>query len=298
MVRHLRLRTFLTALFVAPGLMWVTAGTAAAASSATSCAQIQTFNSTSFPRVPKIDNIYLPWSPGMHFVVDGFVTGDDGLRHPHRIETTVTDLTKVINGVRTLVAYDVDIQDGVVVESEVFFQGQANDGMVWNIGEYPEEYENGALAGAPSTWMTGIAGAKGGIGMLARPVLGSPAYSQGVANSIGFDDCAVVVATGQRTCVPVRCFSNVLVTDEWAPRDPAGGHQRKFYAPGVGVVRIEAVGGVDPEMALLTKMTRLCSTALAKIRQIVLEQDARGYVVSPNVYGKTPPAERTLTTSC
>jgi len=295
MVRHMRLRTLLTAVLVAPGLMWVTADTTAAASAATSCSEIQSFKPSSFPAVPRINNRYLPWTPGMHFVVSGFVTDDDGLRHPHRIETTVTDLTKVIDGVRTLVAYDVDIQDGVIAESEVFFQGQANDGMVWNIGEYPEEYDGGVLAGAPSTWMTGIAGAKGGIGMLARPVLGSPAYKQGLANSVGFDDCAIVIATGQHTCVPVRCYDNVLVTDEWAPRDPAGGHQRKFYAPGVGVIRIEAVGGVNPEVAQLTRVTRLCGSSLSRIRQIVVAQDARGYSVSPSVYGKTPRVQRTLT---
>jgi len=295
MVHRMRLRTLLTALLVAPGLMAVTAGTSAAAPAATACSSIQRFNPASFPAVPRINNRYLPWTPGMHFVVDGFVTGDDGLRHPHRIETTVTDLTKVINGVRTLVAFDVDIQDGVVAESELFFQGQATDGMVWNIGEYPEEYDGGVLAGAPSTWMTGIAGAKGGIGMLARPVLGTPAYSQGVASSVGFDDCAVVFATGQHTCVPVRCYDNVLVTDEWAPRDPAGGHQRKFYAPGVGVIRIAAVGGVSPEVAQLTRVTRLCGSSLGRIRQVAIAQDVRGYQVSPNVYGKTPRVQRTLT---
>ena len=294
---HFGVRAISLALSVVPGLMWVGSDTAFATSS-TSCAEVQQFASASFPTVPVISNTYQPWVPGMQFVLDGFVTGDDGLRHPHRIETTVTNFTKVINGVRTLVVFDRDIQDGALQESEVFFQAQAKDGAVWNVGEYPEEYEDGVLAGAPSTWMTGVQSAQGGIGMLAHPTLGSPAYAQGIATSVGFFDCAIVYATGQRTCVPARCYDNVLVTDEWAPRDLAGGHQRKFYAPGVGTVRVEAVGGVDPEMLQLTRAGRVCGATLTSILNQVRAQDARGYTVSPHVYGKTPPIQATLPRPC
>lgn len=294
MFRQIHVRSVWMATLIVPGLLWVASGSASA-KSPSSCAAAQSFTAASFPSIPKVNNKYLPWSPGMHFVLDGFVTGDDGLTHPHRIETTVTDLTKVIDGVRTIVVFDVDIQDGQVVESEVFFQAQSTDGSVWNLGEYPEEYENGSLAGAPSTWISDLAGAKAGIGMLARPTLGSPYYLQAAALSVGFLDCAGVFATGQRTCVPVRCFDDVLVTDEFAPRDPAGGHQRKFYAPGVGTVRVSAADGVDPEFLELTKLTKLCRRQLANIRTMVLQQDSRGYIVSPHVYGKTQPMEATLT---
>jgi hypothetical protein len=297
MFRHIRVRAVWLALCAVPGLMWVASGTAVATSS-TSCAEVQKFTSASFPSVPRINNTYQPWVPGMQFVLDGFVTGDDGLQHPHQIETTVTNFTKVINGVRTLVVFDRDFQDGVLQESEVFFQAQAADGAVWNIGEYPEEYENGVLAGAPSTWITGVERAKGGIGMLAHPTLGSPAYAQGIATSVGFFDCAVVYATGQHTCVPVRCYDSVLVTDEWAPRDLAGGHQRKFYAAGVGTVRVEAVGGVDPEVLQLTRAARVCGATLTRVLDAVVAQDLRGYAVSPHVYGTTPPIQATLPRPC
>src|SRR5215475_15924877 len=101
--------------------------------------------------------------------------------------------------------------------------------------------------------------------MLARPVLGTAPYTQGIATKVGFFDCAVVFATGQQTCVPVHCYNRVLVTDEWAPRDVAGGHQRKLYAPGVGTVRVEAVGGIDPEVLQLTKAARMCGAVLTRI---------------------------------
>lgn len=293
MFRQHSVRVTWLSLLIVPGLLWVASAPVSAASG-TSCGPASKLDRAAFPVIPKIDNKFLPLVPGMQLVLDGFVTGDDGLQHPHRIETTVTDLTKVIDGVRTIVVFDRDIEDGVLIESELFFQAQAGDGTVWLLGEYPEEYESGSLVGAPSTWISSISGAKAGIAMLAKPKVGTAAYLQGVALKVGFMDCAVVFATGQRTCVPVRCYDNVLVTDEWAPLDPAGGHQRKFYAPGVGNIRVAAAGGADPEVLQLTKAAKLCAGALAKVRKLALAQDSRGYTVAPTVYGKTPPAQDTL----
>jgi hypothetical protein len=46
------------------------------------------------------------------------------------------------------------------------------------------------------------------------------------------------------------------------PLDPAGGHHRKFYAPGVGVVRIDAIGDTNPEILQLTKFKHQCPERL------------------------------------
>jgi hypothetical protein len=222
------------------------------------------------------------------------VIADDGTSHPHQIVTTVTDLTKVIDGIHTMVIYDVDLQDGVVQEAELFFLAQRDDGSQWTLGEYPELYDNGTLTGAPSTWISGIAKARAGRAMLAHPEVGTPTYLQGIAPAVGFDDCATVVQTGQHVCVTLRCFNDVLVTDEFAPNDPQGGHQRKFYAPGVGTIKVGAPSGVDPETLQLTRAQELCPAQFAQVRAQVLAQDARGYSVSPDVYAKTPHAKRTL----
>lgn len=222
------------------------------------------------------------------------MVAEDGTSHPHRIATVVTDLTKVVDGVRALVVFDVDFQDGEVIESELFFVAQREDGSVWTLGEYPEEYENGRLAGAPSTWISGTAGARAGIAMLAHPRVGTPTYLQGLGPDVGFKDCATVFRTDQRTCGPIRCYDDVLVTDEFAPLDPQGGHQRKFYAPGVGVVRVAAAGGVDPEALQLTRAAKLCAHEFAQVRRQVLAQDNRGYRVARDVYSATTRAQRTL----
>jgi hypothetical protein len=247
-----------------------------------------------FPSHPRLDNKYLPFLPGMQYFLDGVVTGDDGTRHPHRIDTTVTQLTKVIDGVNTIVIFDRDTEDGRLTESEVFFVAQDDRGKVWTFGEYPEEYDSGQLAGAPSAWLAGVAGARAGIAMLDRPRTGSPTYLQGLAPEVGFKDCATVFQGGQRVCVPVKCYDDVLVTDEFAPLKPRDGHQRKYYAPGVGNIKVAAAGGVDPETLELSKAARLCPSELANLQEQAVSQDSRGYQVVKDLYAHTPPASRTL----
>ena len=171
---------------------------------------------------------------------------------------------------------------------------QRKDGSVWTLGEYPEEYEKGKLTGAPSTWISGTAGARAGIAMLAHPRVGTPTYLQGLGPGIGFKDCATVFRTGQRACRTLRCYDDVLVIDEFAPLEPEGGHQRKFYAPGVGAVQVASAGGVDPEALKLSRAAKLCAQELADVRQQALAQDNRAYDVAKDVYSATSRAQQTL----
>jgi hypothetical protein len=247
-----------------------------------------------FPDAPRIDNTFHPFAPGMQFVLDGFVVGPDGSRHPHRIETTVTQLTKVIDGVTAMVIFERDFQDGRMTESELAFLAQDSGGAVWNMGEFPEEYDNGQLLGAPSAWLSGVAGARAGMEMVGHPRVGDPPFQEGLAPGVGFKDCAVVYQTGQHVCVQGHCYDGVLVVDEFAPLNKREGHQRKFYAPGVGTIKVGAAGGADPEELELTKAARLCSSELAGPQALAMAQDGRGYRVASDVYAGTAPARETL----
>jgi hypothetical protein len=239
----------------------------------------------------RIDNRWFPLAPGTQFVYQGRANRGQGQRR-HRVVFTVTDLAKVIGGVRTLVLWDRDYNAGVLQENEITFHAQDDAGTVWNLGEYPEEYRRGRLAGAPDTWLAGTARARAGIVMLAKPRLGTPSYLQGFAPDIEFADRARVYRKGLRICVPVRCYDNVLLTDEWNPAEP-GAHQRKYYAPGVGTIRVGAAGkDEEGETLVLAKVRRLSRPAMAFVRREVLKLDARAYRTRPDVYGQTPPAER------
>jgi hypothetical protein len=79
----------------------------------------------------------------------------------------------------------------------------------------------------------------------------------------------------------------VLVIEEWAPLEPAGGEQLKYYAPGVGNVKVAALGGDAQETLRLADVHRLHRSALAAVDALALKQDRRGYHVSPDVYGRT-----------
>jgi hypothetical protein len=243
---------------------------------------------------PKVDNRWFPLTAGTQLVYSGTIIAE-GKRVEHRVVFTVTDLTKVVDGVRSMVMFDRDYNAGVLAEAELAFHAQDQAGNVWNLGEYPEEYENGKFSGAPDTWLTGTQKAKAGILMRADPRTGTSSYSQGVAPAIEFSDAAKVSKTGVRTCVPVGCYDNVLVTDEWDTSEPDA-HQLKFYAQGVGNVRVEFSGGKEKEheTLVLTKIVHLDPAAVDEIRAQSLKLDKRAYTAAKAVYGATQPAERTL----
>ncbi|HEX6033315.1 MAG TPA: hypothetical protein VFY83_02730, partial [Anaerolineales bacterium] len=57
-----------------------------------------------FDNPTQIDNKYFPLTPGTEYVYDGF-TQEGNNKIPHSIIYTVTDLTKEVAGIQTVVAY-------------------------------------------------------------------------------------------------------------------------------------------------------------------------------------------------
>jgi hypothetical protein len=198
----------------------------------------------------------------------------------------------VINGVRNVVMWDRDFNAGRIAEAELAFHAQDDDGNVWNMGEYPEEYKRGKFAGAPDSWLAGVARARAGVLIPGNPKVGAPSYFQGWAPAIEFSDKARVFRMGRRTCVPTGCYRNVMITDEWNPLAPEDGHQRKYYAPGVGNVRVGAAGGKERETLVLTQVRRLSPGALVHVRREALKLERRAYEVRKDLFAHTPPAER------
>ena len=278
-----------------------TAATAASAPAVTSSQELcgpgsaLKFDRSAFPAKPLINNQWLTLKPGMQSTTVGKVVSPDGTT-TRKVVSTVTGLTKVIDGVKTIAIWDRDYSDGVLVESELAFFAQTTKGAVWLFGEYPEEYENGKLVGAPSTFISGIDKARAGIAMQAEPHRNTPAYVQAYAPSVDFLDCGDVKYKHLRVCVPTGCYNDVMVIDEFNPLDPpSAGHQRKFYSAGTGLIKVTAVGGEDQEFMDLVKIRKLNTTELALINKRALELDSRGYTVSKDVYAKTPRAVVTIT---
>ena len=252
--------------------------------------ELKEFDAANFGMSTVIDNAWYPLLPGTKWVYEGTTTeGDEVI--PHRIEFTVTDLTKEIQGVRTVVAWIEDFSDGELVEKEIAFYAQDNDGNVWYLGEHPEEYEDGRLIAAP-TWIAGYAGAKAGIKMWAdpyRPEL--PVYYQGWAPAVEWSDYAQVDGVAQETCVPVGCYNYLLVLAE-SSLDEVGIYQIKSYALGVGEVRVGSRGDAESVEELeLVEHTQLDADALAAVRAQALELEAHANEIS-EVYAKTAPSQQ------
>jgi hypothetical protein len=255
--------------------------------------KLEAFDGNNFDSSTKIDNKWFPLQPGMQWTYEGF-TREENTRVPHRVVQTVTDLTKVVNNVRAVVVWDVDYKDGELQESEIAFFAQDKDGNVWLLGELVEKYEEGDFGGAHA-WIAGMEGASAGIMMKADPQPGTPSYSQGYAPPpINWSDRAKVDQVGQKSCVPAGCYKDVLVIAESSTKEGPDAQQLKYYAPGVGYIRVGWKGKREKlrETLELREVVKLTPDALTKARVEALAIEKRAYL-----YGRTPPAELTQGTT-
>lgn len=247
------------------------------------------FDPDNFSNSTNIDNQWLPLKPSSHWVYEGTTT-EGGETFPHSIEFTVTDLIKEIEGVRTVVVWAVDISDNEIVEKEIAFYAQDNDGNVWYFGEYPEEYESGEFINAP-TWIAGEGGAKAGVMMWGQPSLSTPSYFEGWGPDVDWSDYASVDALNQETCVPVNCYKDVLVIAE-SSLEETDAFQLKYFAPGVGNVRVGWRGeDATQEELELVYFKELSPSELEEVRLEAQELEKRAHERSPDVYGQTQPIQ-------
>src|SRR5918995_1524474 len=251
------------------------------------------FDPTNFDNSTSVDNKWLPLEPGEHSVFEGSAF-DDGQRISRRVVTTVTDLTKEIQGVNTMVVWERDYSEGELVEAQLAFFAQDNYGNVWHMGEYPEEYEQGEFEKAPG-WLAGLKGAKAGIAMRAEPRLKTPSYAQGYAPPpINWIDRGRVYKVGQNSCVPVDCYDDVLVIEEFERNKP-GAFQLKYYASGVGDIRVGWRGPEEEEKEglELVKEVGLGPQGMHNARAEALKMENHAYQIK-DYYRKTQPAKPTL----
>jgi hypothetical protein len=277
-------------------------GPAVAQEAVDGCEPFADFDSAVFEPPTEIDNVFFPLPPGAQFTFVGQSDlGDEEPRIlPRIVVFTVTDMTKVIDGVETLVIWDQDFaidEEGeqFLVEEQIAFFVQDEDGNVWMLGEYPEEFEDGEFVGAPSTWIQGVQDAQGGIIVLGRQRRGTE-YLQGLVPSIEFFDCGLVHRKLDRLPVRGEVFRNIVVIRERDAFDPEGGIQQKYYARRVGLVKVDAVRDPEGEILNLVEQVTLGPGGLAIARQNVKRLESNAYNSEDKrvrfVYGKTDPAEQ------
>src|SRR3990170_3608537 len=117
------------------------------------------FDAGNFDRSTTIDNEWWPLKPGTQLVYEGFHI-EEGEQIPHRVVDTVTDLTKVIYGVHTIVSMEQDFSAGELIESELAFHAQDNDGNVWHLGQIRETYDEVEFVGGRAWFVGHLEGAR------------------------------------------------------------------------------------------------------------------------------------------
>ncbi len=189
-------------------------------------------------------NLYLPLVPGNQWVFEGTFIDDEGEEVTETITVTVTDKTKLIDGVTCLVVNDLVVEgdDEVPIEDTDDWYAQDIEGNVWYCGEIAENFElfdgddpeQAELVDIDGSWKAGRDGAKAGIIMPAIPSVGS-ILRQEVAWGDAEDVFEIISTTGTESTPAASCVNDCLITRDFSPLDP-GVEENKYYAPGVGPI--------------------------------------------------------------
>ena len=180
-----------------------------------------------------VPNPYFPLVAGNTWVYEG-----DG----ETITVTVTDKTKLIDGVTCVTVNDVAEEDGVVVENTDDWYAQDLEGNVWYCGEIAQNFElfdgddpeEPELVDVDGSFKAGRDEAKGGILIKAVPEVGDILRQEFALGDA--EDIAKVLSVNANETSPVAsCNGACLQTLEYTPLEP-GHFEHKYYVPGVGLI--------------------------------------------------------------
>lgn len=175
-------------------------------------------------------NPYFILEPGYKLILEG----EDG-KELVRLEITVLNETKMINGVRTRVVEEFETADSEVVEiSRNHFAICQETNSVFYFGEDVDIYEDGEVVSHDGAWKAGEGGARPGIIMPGTLLLGAR-YFQEVAPDVALDQ-AEILSLSEELETPEGGFEDVLWIRETTPLEP-NAKDNKFYAPGVGIIQ-------------------------------------------------------------
>jgi hypothetical protein len=194
-----------------------------------------------------IDNPYFPLPVGRTLVYQGIKDGQT------QVDTvTVTNQTKVVaEGITARVVTDVAKHGSTVLEKTSDWYAQDDQGNVWYVGEDTAHYLPNGKVDTSGSWEAGVNDAEPGLIMEANPQI-PDAYRQEFLSGEA-EDTAWIVDRGGSLTVPYGKVKNVLTTLE-ATRVEPGAYDQKVYAPGIGIVREQALTG-DQEVAELVSVT-------------------------------------------
>ena len=226
-------------------------------------------------------NSFYPLTPGTQTLRDGSITrGSRKLKH--QLRTTVTDVTKEVNGVQTVLILDQDIDAGQVGEASIDYLAQDKSGNIWYLGSYTELYEGGQFVNAVDAWLAGRRGAKPGVWMLTDPKEGMKYVQMHNSRETIRSE---VDKVDDRKCVPFKCFKSLRILED--------GTEFKYFGPGVGHIATEPnYSGGEQEKEELVNVVKLSRKGLAEMSAEALKMDKHARKEAKSVFGKSDPAKR------
>lgn len=252
------------------------------------CGTTRPFDPANFVDPTLDTNLYHPLKPGTRWVRGGStLVGEREV--PHEIITTMTDVIREIDGVRTIAMLDESTDAGEVSQVGMDYLALDKDGNVWILGGYTEDYEGGEFTDIDTAW---LGSGDGQVGILApsEVTIVTPRWCIG-----GPDDeepsVGQPVEVGASVCVAFGCFDDVRVVQEGEAGAPD--NENKYYAPGAGVIKnVPLDASLHADRFELRNLIVLSPDGIAEASQTVLDLEAHARDVATGVYGSAPESTR------
>ncbi|MDB5937205.1 MAG: hypothetical protein JWQ01_4549 [Massilia sp.] len=169
-------------------------------------------------------NPYLVLEPGYQLQLEG---GDT------KLQITVLDDTKTVDGVVTRVVEEREWKDGKLSEiARNYFAICPQTKDVFYFGEDVDFYENGKVVKHDGSWLAGN-GNRAGLFMSGSPKSGMK-YYQELAPKVAMDR-AEIVSVNDTCKTPAGTFANCLKIKEGSAIETAA-VEYKYFAPSIGLV--------------------------------------------------------------
>ena len=173
-------------------------------------------------------NAYFVLEPGFQLVLEG----DDT-----RLQITVLEETKTVDGVLTRVVEEREWKDGKLHEvAKNYFAMCEQTKDVFYFGEDVDYYENDKVVKHEGSWLAGTKGSRAGLMMPGTPKV-KMKYYQEIAPGVAMDRAEIVSL--DETCeTPAGTFSGCMKVKEGSAIELFV-TEYKYHAPGIGLVRDE-----------------------------------------------------------
>jgi hypothetical protein len=173
-------------------------------------------------------NKYFVLEPGHQLILEG---------EDEKVQITVLDKTKMVDGITTRVVEEREWIDGELYEISLnYFAICEGSKDVFYFGEDVDYYKNGKVVKHDGAWLAGKDGNKAGLIMSGTPKE-EMKYYQEIAPGVAMDR-AEIVSLNETCKTPAGTFSNCLKIEEGSALSIME-KEYKYYAPGIGLIQDE-----------------------------------------------------------